>query len=129
MIIKYFNGGVWAYIDNVRQAAKKDMPEDAFASDNKNPNEVPQPVTKTVSSAIDKAFAKACVWIGDISGIEYGNADTQNLLDGDRVLENYPTSIIMLYLNDHKEYDTLVLVTNQDVYLMSDKGQTIERLV
>lgn len=53
----------------------------------------------------------------------------ENLLNEELVMNNVPAAVIMLYLNDHKEYENLLLITNQKVFLMNDKGQAIERLV
>jgi len=34
----------------------------------------------------------------------------------------------LLYIEDCKDYDAVILVTNQKCYLMNDEGKTIERL-
>lgn len=139
MIVKYFDNGVWGYIDNVRQAANKDIdcdelirryneentfekPEDDIAS-YMNGEKLPVEIVMS-----NKAFTMACADVNDvIHGSQYGNSHTENLIDGSKI--DYPASIVLLYLNDHKEYDTVALVTNQKCFLMNDKGQTIERLV
>ena len=54
------------------------------------------------------------------------NRHAENLIDVNII--SMPVSAILLYLEDCKEYDAILLVTNQHAYLMNDKGQTIERL-
>jgi hypothetical protein len=140
MIVKYLDNGVWGYIDNVRQAANKDIDCDELIT---RYNEMPQPKNgcdpvcykdnEKLPEDIcvsNKVFTMATIDINDIlSDSSYGNCHSQNLLDGTKVLKNYPASVVILYLNDHKEYDTVVFATNQECFLMNDKGQTIERLV
>lgn len=133
MIVKYLENGVWGYIDNIRQAANKDIdcdelikrygethtPENDIASyidGKKLPDEI---------IASNKIFIMATDDVPD-EGI---NQHQVNLMDGVKAIDNYPASVIILYVEDCKEYDAITLVTNQTVYLMNDKGQTIERLV
>ena len=40
-----------------------------------------------------------------------------------------PIYAVLLYVEDSKEFDSILLLTDQETYLMNDKGQTIERLV
>ena len=142
MIVKYLNNGVWGYIDNVRQAATKDIDgnelikaynddikykdeshagEKDVASWDDSGNKVDQEICLS-----NKIFLKAIEEINN----ESDNAHAENLIDGSKYInENWPAAVILLYLNDHKEYDRVALVTNQKVFLMNDKGQTIERLV
>jgi len=145
MIVKYLNNGVWGYADNVRQVASQDIDcselikefnncddykDDTYVGEKNiavymNGEKLPDDI-----AAANKVFTIAT---NDLSSVfansSYGNCHSENLIDGARALDNYPASIVVLYLNDHREYDTLVLVTNQECFLMNDKGQTIERLV
>jgi hypothetical protein len=140
MIVKYESNGIWAFIDNVRQIAAADL--DASGLIEKYDEEQPENDSgdhccylngKRLNDdvvASNKAFQMACDAMRDqFDSVSYGNCHMENLLDGNKVLENFPAAAILIYLNDHKEYDTLVLVTNQKCFLMNDKGQTIERLV
>ena len=137
MILKYLKDGVWGYIDNIRQVATDDInvgellrqynerPNEGDTASCMNGEKLPADI-----AASNKVFTMAYEGCGKIfDKSEYGNCHTENLLDGEMVLKNYPASVILLYLNDHKEYDTVILVTNQKAFLMNDKGQTIERLV
>lgn len=143
MIVKYYDNGVWGYMDNVRQAAKQNIDTKDLIEEYDNCEDFKdvrfcgekdiasfQECTKLADDVIasNKVFAMA-----DVSDLfidaSYGNCHRQNLIDGKKALENYPAAVILLYLNDHKEYDTVVFVTNQECFLMNDKGQTIERLV
>jgi len=130
MIVKYLKDGVWGYIDNVRQAASKDINYEmlVYEYDSQTTqidgsecmNEVKS--SKEVTMA-NKVFFMACIGMAD-EGI---NRHAENLIDVNKL--SYPTSAILLYLEDCKEYDAILLVTNQKCFLMNDKGQTIERLV
>jgi len=137
MIVKYLNEGVWGYIDNVRQVAKRGFDCDELIKQY-NENEVSQEVNcqdpceymngehlpqEIVMS--NKAFMMAASLM-DNEGI---NRHSENLLDASRVFENYPASAILLYIEGCKEYDAVLLVTNQRAFLMNDQGKTIERLV
>jgi hypothetical protein len=141
MIVKYLNDGVWGYIDNVRQVASRNIDAQEMAQKYDDTCTFAKPEDDVCSYCCgkrlsdgtimaNKAFTMACNATYDFfDDAQSDHAHTENMLNGDRVLENYPASIILLYLNDHKEYDTVILITNQSCFLMNDKGQTIERLV
>lgn len=138
MIVKYYKDGVWGYIDNVRQAANKEIEpleliKQYDGRDLDGPiKEGEDPVCYMNGELLpdgiimsNKAFVMATV-----EQEEWGhNVHCENLLGLQGLYDNLPAATILLYVEDHKEYDTIVLVTNQKVYLMNDKGQTIERLV
>lgn len=140
MIVKYLDGDVWAYIDNVRQVANKDVDTDELikkydrevgTTDDLIRREdiasfnVPDGPQKDLVIMSNKAFTIASENLKDVRG----NTHTENLLEPSLMCSNLPAATIMLFVEDHKEFDTVVLVTNQKCYLMNDKGQTIERLV
>lgn len=147
MIVKYFDNGVWGYIDNVRQVASCDIYcADLIIEYNNTPEYqddcTPGNGEKDIASylngerlsddvaASNKVFTIASSNLDSLfEDSSFGNCHSVNLIDGERALENYPAAGVVLYLNDHKEYDTLILITNQKCFLMNDKGQTIERLV
>lgn len=141
MIIKYRVGSAWAYIDNVRQVATADIDALYLMEQYDKENSFDDPTDDICSYmegkkleeeviASNKAFTMASNILSDrFDGAEIGISHTKNLLHGKRVLDNFPATAILLYLNDHKEYDTLILITNQKCFLMNDNGQTIERLV
>ena len=54
---------------------------------------------------------------------------SENLLDAQLLVDGVPAYVILLQLSDRQLPNNVVFVTNQKVYLMNDKGQTIERLV
>jgi hypothetical protein len=132
MIVKYLDDGVWSYIDNVRQVTNQyidceelikrydEMPCDAGTIDGvcyMNGEKLLEDICIS-----NKVFHMATAELGDI-----GDSHAENLINGKEYM--LPAYVILLYLNDYKEYDTLVLITNQRCFLMNDKGQTIERLV
>ena len=140
MIVKYLSDGVWGYIDNVRQVAAKSLDYDELITAYDSCEcykDVTHAGEKDTASyfgseklpgniaATNKVFLMATENQDD-----WGHsAHAENLLDPKLFEENIPAYVILLYLNDHKEYDTVALVTNQRCFLMNDKGQTIERLV
>jgi hypothetical protein len=146
MIVKYYKDGVWGYIDNVRQVGNKPIGHEALIK--QYDEEVKEGKRDDVASYMDfggdlapspreelpldvakvnKTFLM--ITEGLPEEIKDEGYHAENLLDAYLLAENLPVNIILLYLNDHKEYDNLVLITNQKCYLMNDKGQTIERLV
>ncbi len=139
MIVKYLNNGVWGYIDNVREAASRDIncTELILKYNEEFATEEPETVTYLNGeklpddiAASNKVFTMASNDLDSIfNNSTYGNCHSENLIDGARALESYPAAVVLLYLNDHKDYDTMALITNQKCFLMNDKGQTIERLV
>lgn len=133
MIVKYLDGDVWGFIDNVRQVVNKDIDTDALI---RQYDEEPSrrdiasenvPVRPGEDEVImsNKAFVVATESLEDVPG----NAHTLNFLEPGLLRDNMPAAVIILCVEDYKEYDTIILVTNQKCYLMNDKGQTIERLV
>jgi len=134
MIVKYLKDGVCGYIDNIRQVANKDidcnellenwnaMPHPIEGEPETHMNGNPLPELIRISNIV---FSMAMESLED-EGI---NRHAENLIDGQMAYDNYPASVILMYIEDCKEYDAIVLVTNQKAYLMNDKGQTIERLI
>jgi len=143
VIAKYLNGETWGYIDNIRQAASVglDIRQTVTNYDEernfkeKEAREKGWPVEFDICCYADgeefpdevkisnKVFLKATE-----GQSQWGHeVHCENLIDGRKW--EYPGSIILLYVEGHKEYDTIALITNQKVFLMNDKGQTIERLV
>jgi hypothetical protein len=134
MIVKYLNDGVWGFIDNVRQVASKLIDpvgsikrydaelstgefDSAVFMDNKR---LPEDIVTS-----NKVFSVACYDMPD-EGI---NRHAENMIAPNLVPDNIPILAVLLYLEDCKEFDAMLIVTNQRLYLMNDKGQTIERIV
>jgi hypothetical protein len=143
MIVKYLKDDTWGYIDNVRQASNRDIDclqliADYGADMEKEYAKAPEfepdlDIAETLEGerladdviASNKVFSQAIKNREDWGSL----CHCENLIDGGMALENYPAAVVLLYVEDHKEYDSIALVTNQKCFLMNDKGQTIERLV
>jgi hypothetical protein len=135
MIVKYKTGDTWSFIDNVRQVAHKDFSIDRYvyrydterlegmAYDpveySLDGEKLPERIAK-----VNKAFCTACDDLAD-EGI---NRHAENLLMSEFIDDVDRGVSILLYIEECKEYDAVLLVTKQSAYLMNDKGQTIERL-
>lgn len=131
MILKYKVKNTWGFIDNIRQIAHEDIEPFGLAKqydeeiisgkriDIVNECNVSSDSIKT----INKAFLLAT------EGLEIeGNWHMENLLSEELCLENYPAHIIIAYIEDCKDYNVVVMLTNNDCYLMNNEGKTIERL-
>jgi hypothetical protein len=145
MIVKYLKDDVWGYIDNVRQVANKNIDNDKLIKaydECEDYKDITHSGEKDIASYVvcgegqlsilpKEIIASNKIYLMAIADqSDWGhNVHTENLIDGTMALENYPTAVILLYVEEHKEYDSIALVTNQKCYLMNDKGQTIERLV
>ncbi len=134
MIVKYLNNDVWGYIDNVTQAAVKGFdPQEYIEQYNSKVEKGREDVASYMNGETlpsDIAMSNKIFLIAT-ENIEIENAENvhrENLISCFEGMELMPSKIILIYLENNKEYDALVLVTNQVVYLMNDKGQTIERL-
>lgn len=138
MIVKYLNEGVWGYIDNVRQIATRDIDtEHLIQAYNLEVENQERPDDASYMNGVkladdiamsNKAYliaSEECFKLNEIIGDYY----QKNMLSPELVFKNLPAKVVLLYLNDHKEYDSIVLITNQTTYLMNDQGKTIERLV
>lgn len=146
MIVKYLNDGVWGFIDNVRQVASKDIDVRQLVLDyntawnikneeaikNGWPVELDpccyfdgEKVSEEVET-LNKAYTKAFDSHEDLRDMG-DTVHCENLIDGKNF--DLPAAIVLLYLEDTKQFDSLVLITNQKLFLMNDKGQTIERIV
>lgn len=137
MILKYQNNGVWGYIDNVRQVEVDGIDVNKLIAqynqevENKEREDSASyfngsPVAGDIA-ATNKVYLMATEdeLLDDLEG----KGHQENLLAADLVMKNFYAAKILLYLNDHKDYDNVVLITNQQAYLMNDSGKTIERLV
>lgn len=139
MIVKYRMNDVWGYIDNIRQCATKLLSPNELILEYDNEvgakerddvasyidfgNEKLEPVTADVAMW-NKVFLKATENLE-----ESGKTRRCTSILDISMSSDHPAYIITLYLEEYKEFDELVLVANDAVYLMNDKGQTIERLV
>ena len=131
MIVKYLNDDAWGYIDNVRQAACKSIDcelmvqryDQKMRCDENDSAEYMngELLTSDVAKS-NKVFMAASVDMAD----ESVNRHSENLLEPSML--DFPAVSILVYLEDCKEYDAVLLVTNQKAFIMNDKGQTIERL-
>jgi len=123
---------IWGYISNVSQAAVKEINSELFLNRyngaiNFNPDpcayvdgvKLPEEIAN-----INKIFTIASNQINESAE---GTTHIENLISNEYELSN-PMYSIMLYIEDSKEFDNIALITDQDVYLMNEKGQTIERL-
>lgn len=142
MIVKYLSDGVWGYIDHVRQAASREFNgagllyqyekevvnhERIVDAENSesfiNGVELPEDIQKS-----NKLFIMVSEELKEMT--EEIDAHMENLvLINENSTENMLLYAVLLYLEDNKEYDAMVLITNQKCYLMNDEGKTIERLV
>jgi len=130
MIVKYMKDGVWGYIDNIRQVANKDIDVYVLSNEFDKESREKEPPECWVDGKkladdiclVNKAFTMAL----DKLPIEGNNRHAENLLNTEKI--DMPSQIVLMYIEDCKEWDAIVLVTNETVYLMNDKGQTIERL-
>lgn len=131
MIVKYQNDEVWGYIDDVRQAACKQINCDKLIEeyDKTLLLAANDPAEYINGKRLDENVIKSnkvftAAW--DSIAEDSGNRHAENILNSDMM--DFPSVTILIYLEDCKEYDSVLLITNQKAYLMNDKGQTIERL-
>ena len=140
MIVKYLSNGVWGYIDNVRQATSKFIDCDALVKEYNNSTDFRDDTRsgeKDIASYADGkklpedvAYTNKVFIIATKDAKDWGHeTHVENLIDYDLAQQGIYATVILLYVEEHKEYDSVALVTNQKCFLMNDKGQTIERLV
>jgi len=135
MIVKYLKGGSWCYLDNVHRVENSAiLPLELVKQFDKEVEEGKREPIDHVDDDIDlvnKAFLKAVE-----NQEDWGyNVHTENILHADFIRGEFPADVVLIYTgkrnetNVYVDYDTIALVTNQNVFLMNDKGQTIERLI
>jgi hypothetical protein len=130
MVVKYQDGDAWGFIDNVRQASYKEIDlenlADKYFNEPKGQNSDPAEWCNGIRLPDNVVTSnKAFIMATDIPD-EGINRHSENLIDNEHL--NMPAATVLIYLEDCKEYDAVQLVTNQKVFLLNDKGQTIERL-
>ena len=142
MIVKYWKDGVWGYIDNIRQVTSQPINCDELVEkynnspeyrDNCNPGNGEKDVASYTCGEklpADVAYTNKVFIMATNNQEGWGNkVHSENLIDYETAINGTYAAIILLYVEEHSEYDSIVLVTNQKCFLMNDKGQTIERLV
>lgn len=140
MIVKYKerdnrNVDVWGYIDKVSQTAIKEIDAEMYLKmydnikeghkiDNQDSCEYMNGVKLDKNIAeVNKIFSMVTKELTE----ELGNVHCENLVfDYD---EHMPIYAILLYIEDSKEFDNVLLLTDQTTYLLNNEGKTIERLV
>lgn len=127
------NNVVWGYISNVSQIAiKKIEPEVYIKTYDDIPIKVEEDPCEYMNGVklpkeitdVNKIFSVVTKEIIDEIG---GNVHCENLVFD--YSENMPIYAILLYIEDSKEFDNILLVTDQITYLMNENGKTIERIV
>ncbi|HIS62320.1 MAG TPA: hypothetical protein IAC14_08780 [Candidatus Scybalomonas excrementigallinarum] len=140
MIVKhkerdYRNADVWGYIDKVNQLAVKEIDAEAYLE---MYNNIPKIIETGCNDSCEYLNGvKLSKDIADVNKIfsvatdeikeELGNVHCENLVFD--YSENMPIYAILLYVEDSKEFDNILLLTDQTTYLLNDEGKTIERLV
>lgn len=128
----YRNQDVWGYIGNVSQVAVKEIEPEVYL---KMYEDLPQIEEQDCCEYVEgKKLPKEIAEINKIFTIvtneikeELGATHCENLVfDYDQQM---PIYAVLLYIEDSKEFENILLLTDQATYLMNDKGQTIERLV
>lgn len=127
------NNDVWGYISNVSQIAVKEIDPDLYI---KIYNDIPIKIEEDPCRYLDgvklseeitdinKIFSIVTKEIIDEIG---GDIHCENLIFDYN--ENMPIYAILLYIEDSKEFDNILLITDQITYLMNENGKTIERIV
>jgi hypothetical protein len=142
MIVKYYNEGVWNFIDQVRQISTVAFDTDILIKKFNDDTEQGRLQTDCTHCSDSTELLPVGV---QMSNKAFNECDFNQLfpnedLSGDghvlnlfspNLLEqgNYPAKIIIAFLLNDKDYDYVGIATNQSAYLMSDEGKTIERLV
>lgn len=128
------NETVWGYISNISQASIKEIDTEAYLKmydampivmeqdpcEYMNGERLPKNIAE-----LNKIFSMVTKEITD----ELGNVHCENLVFDYDENSEMPIYAVLLYVEDNKEFENILLLTDQETYLMNDKGQTIERLV
>lgn len=136
MIVKYLSDNVWGYIDHVRQVATRELDPNELVNryneeikDNAREDSASVMNGKRLDDEIamsNKLFLMAMEELVDLTdGLD---AHAENLIEVKLGAMMMPLWAVLLYIEDCKDYDAVVLITNQKCYLMNDEGKTIERL-
>ena len=132
MIVKYKNKGTWNYIDEVSHTKETGLyfPDyligryDEEVESGARIDISGEDCGETVRN-INKCFLKATELIDE----HFTNgANTENLITQECITNNLPIGVVIIKLRGDEAFSK-TLITCQEVYLMNDKGQTIERLV
>jgi hypothetical protein len=140
MIVKYLKGGSWVYIDGVQRVENSAiLPLELAERFDKEVKEGKRidPVsytesmdTYTYEKLKDEEIERKAFTIAR-EECECDEVEAENNISADLVRKDFMTCVVVIHMHKHNpaELTALMLATNQNVYLMNDKGQTIERLV
>lgn len=126
---------IWGYISNVSQVAVKEIDKEVYL---KMYEDLPQclgsndPCEYLDGEKLPKHVAELNKIFSIVTGEmleELGTTHCENLVFDYDGICNMPIYAVLLYIEDSKEFENILLITDQETYLMNDKGQTIERLV
>lgn len=126
------NETVWGYISNISQTAVKEIDPDIYVE---LYDELPKIEEDPCEYFDGKKLPENTIKVNKIFSMvtkeivnELGtNVHCENLIFDYE--SNYPIYVILLYIEDSKEFENILLLTDQTTYLLNEKGQTIERLV
>jgi len=138
MIVKYKHEGNWGFIDGLSNVVKKDICQNELMD--LALNGTVELVGESVKDAVNsndpthiKIHNSIFLLAADRELKELGDAKvtqkpllTENLLP--TVDYDYSAIVVLANLKDREEFDKILLVCNDEVYLMNDQGVTIERL-
>jgi hypothetical protein len=140
MIVKYLKGGSWVYVDNVQRVENSAiLPFELVEQFDKEVKESKRqdPVCHTESMDLDtyeklkdEDFErKAFTMVREETEFD----ECENNLSADLIKKDFMSCVIVMHIQkpnlSSNEFYTFMLATNQNAYLMNDKGQTIERLI
>lgn len=137
MIIKYRNGidGIWGFIDGAVEAATKDFDgAELIRLYELELGDKPDICGYAEGVKLDDNVRKSNI----IFSVAWDNLDEimddvrshceNHVLITETYTEHMPVHAILIRLEGRKEWDSILLITNQPVYLLNNEGKTIERL-
>jgi len=132
MIVKYKSNGMWNYIDEVSHTKESGLYFPGFLIGKYNEEVAAEQRVDILdedwsieTKKINRCFLKASEMLDERFT---PCANTENLITEDCITNELPIGIILIKLRGQDAFSK-ALITCQEVYLMNDKGQTIERLV
>jgi hypothetical protein len=140
MIVKYLKGGSWVYIDGVQCVENSAILPLELAEQFDNEVKEGKRIDLTSHTESMDSYAYEKLKNEEIERkaftiarekCECDEVEAENNISADLVKKDFVTCVVLIHMNKHDSAEpvTLMLATNQNVYLMNDKGQTIERLV
>lgn len=121
----YKNELIWDYISNISEISIKKIDKNDYLKSIEFIEEEVDEDKENPVSELDKIYK---IITEEVTS-EFNNTHFKYLVYDYYGVDESPIYSILLRIEDNKEYEYLLLINDQETYLMNEKGEIIEKII